>query len=686
MSDPSTPPTQGLFAALDRAVFAETEPGLFEALDSLPGWALGFLPGDDLRAVPLAERFLFLETFLEEAREHWDSEPADTLRSGPWTEADKTGTERRLEAVALFHKGRRILVLEALGPEYDEMQAVLQKARETMLSYQRLGRLSAAVWAGGKRAREAVAASPDTTLLVAADGSYQDLASVDSSPRPLAELMPDEAERELRQTLFRVLDGGRATTVEFEQNDAWFEARLVRFDDQRALALIRDVTKRKRMQQELAERLSRLRARRDVLSVILDELGVGALLINQEGRCTWAGAAALKLLDLEGDAMRGSGWTEIASKNRERKALAETAARPAADRQRVAVTAPNGRAIDVEVKDDPLRPERRIAFLYDVSEVHALRRMLDDRVEMDGMVGADAAMQEVFRLIEDFAQFESTVLIEGETGSGKELAARALHNRSPRAKGPFVAVNCAGLSESLVASQLFGHRRGAFTGAVQDQKGVFEAADGGTLFLDEVGDIPATVQTSLLRALQEREILRVGDVQPRKVDVRVVAATHRDLARAVEEGAFRADLLYRIRVARIRLPPLRERRGDIRLLADRFLTEMRAVTGRPVEEFAPDALRRLLDYPWPGNVRELRSAIELATIRCRGKRIEPFDLPPELASMPAPAGETEDEERERYREALAAADGNRTQAAKRLGVSRATLYRRLEQLGLADPS
>jgi len=294
-------------------------------------------------------------------------------------------------------------------------------------------------------------------------------------------------------------------------------------------------------------------------------------------------------------------------------------------------------------------------------------------------------MLQVYEQIREVARVDSTVLIEGDTGTGKELVARAIHNSSHRAGKPFIAVNSAGLTDSLLASQLFGHKRGAFTGAIEDHKGVFEAAEGGTLFLDEIGDIPLNVQTSLLRVLQEREITRLGESKPRRVDVRVLAATHRSLAEEVEKGNFRADLLYRVRVARIQLPPLRRRREDIPLLVGLFLGQCAAATGKTVQEVSPAAMDLLLDYDWPGNVRELKSAIEFGMIRCKTAAIEPDDLPPEVvgfSSPPAPPAEPVDE-RQRLLQALERANGNRTVAARLLGISRATFYRRLAELDIS---
>ncbi|MFA9562049.1 MAG: sigma-54 interaction domain-containing protein, partial [Nitrospirota bacterium] len=281
----------------------------------------------------------------------------------------------------------------------------------------------------------------------------------------------------------------------------------------------------------------------------------------------------------------------------------------------------------------------------------------------------------------------TTVLIEGETGTGKELVARAIHFSSYRKDAPFIAVNCAGLTESLLGSQLFGHKRGAFTGAVSDHQGVFEAANGGTLFLDEIGDIPLTVQTSFLRVLQEREVTPLGESKPRKVDARVLVATNRNLVEAVDSGQFRADLLYRIRIARIHLPPLRNRQEDIPLLSGTFLKLARSMTQKDVDSFSPAAMRSLLDYYWPGNVRELRSAIESAVIQCEGTNIEASDLPPEIATdhRPSPGIEGDSDDKGTILSALDRAQGNRSEAARLLGISRATLFRRLSHHGLSRP-
>lgn len=334
-------------------------------------------------------------------------------------------------------------------------------------------------------------------------------------------------------------------------------------------------------------------------------------------------------------------------------------------------------------------------LIQDLSErEEAVKRLEELRTKLehskfDQLVGRCAAMRRMYQMIVDVAHSDWTVLVEGETGTGKELVARAIHAASPRRDNPFIAVNCAGLTDTLLGSQLFGHRRGAFTGAVRDQTGFFQAANGGTLFLDEIGDISEGVQTSLLRALEEREVVRIGDTTPQSVDVRVIAATNRNLAAEVAAGRFREDLLYRLRVARIPVPPLRERGDDIELLVEAFLAEARIATGKAIGGVAPAAMRRLLSYEWPGNVRELRSAIQYGAIHCRNETIGMPDLPPELAGADpaAPSGMQQSElgnDRERVMQALESTGGNRTKAAAILGISRATLYRRLDKLGIAE--
>jgi DNA-binding NtrC family response regulator len=282
---------------------------------------------------------------------------------------------------------------------------------------------------------------------------------------------------------------------------------------------------------------------------------------------------------------------------------------------------------------------------------------------------------------------DSTVLLTGESGVGKERIARFIHERSARADGPFVALNCGAVPESLLESELFGHIRGSFTGATQDRVGMFESANGGTLLLDEIGEVPPAMQVKLLRVLQEREIRRVGESRNRPVDVRVLAATNRDLMNEIRAARFREDLYYRLRVVEIRVPPLRERRDDILPLARSLLAAVAERTGRNVTGFTPAAAQLLLTYPWPGNVRELANAVERAVVLARRRRVDVEDLPPEIGlAVPEPiaAGDVRtlaQVERDYIASVLRAVGGNRAQAAAKLGIGAATLYRKLKCFG-----
>ncbi|MEW5739381.1 MAG: sigma-54-dependent Fis family transcriptional regulator [Myxococcota bacterium] len=314
----------------------------------------------------------------------------------------------------------------------------------------------------------------------------------------------------------------------------------------------------------------------------------------------------------------------------------------------------------------------------------ASRRREREAEDASGLVARSAAMKAILTQARRVAAVDATVLLLGESGVGKERIARLIHESSPRQAGPFVAINCAAMPETLLESELFGHARGAFTGAVTDRAGLFEAAKGGTLLLDEVGELPAAMQAKLLRVLQEREVRRVGENKTRAIDVRVVAATHRDLAAEVKAGRFREDLFFRLRVVELKVPALRERPEDVLPLARLALSEAARRSRLPVRELSNEALRRVASYSWPGNVRELMNAMERATVLATGRRVEVDDLPEELrsptpASRRAPVGHTLAElEREAILATLAAEKGNRARTAERLGIGQATLFRKLK--------
>ncbi|EFK08697.1 PAS domain S-box protein [delta proteobacterium NaphS2] len=318
--------------------------------------------------------------------------------------------------------------------------------------------------------------------------------------------------------------------------------------------------------------------------------------------------------------------------------------------------------------------------------ITSLRRELSIEESFEGIIGKSPLMQQVFALIQSAADSEAPVAIQGESGTGKELVATAIHRLGPRSEGPFVKVNCAALNESLLESELFGHVKGAFTGADRNRKGRFEAASGGDIFLDEIGDIPLATQVKLLRVLQEKEIEKVGDHKPLSIDVRIITATNKDLKRLMEEGRFREDLYYRVGVIPIYLPPLRERREDIPLLVDAFISRIRLKSRKNITRMDEAALERLVNYDWPGNIRELINAIEYAFVLCPGHEILENHLPPNIIGRNrtpsakqrkrARAGSLE---KETILEALKKTNGNKTEAAGILGISRVTLWKRLKE-------
>jgi DNA-binding NtrC family response regulator len=323
-----------------------------------------------------------------------------------------------------------------------------------------------------------------------------------------------------------------------------------------------------------------------------------------------------------------------------------------------------------------------------------LREALGRRYEYKNIVAKSDKMQAVLALVERVAPTNSTVLIGGESGVGKDLVARAIHEHSQRARGPFVKINSTAIPETLLESELFGYEKGAFSGATTSKPGKFEVANNGTLFLDEIGDVPAAIQVKLLRVLQDREFERLGGTRTLKVDVRLVAATNRDLRDALEEGTFREDLYYRLNVVAIDIPPLRERKEDVPALAEFFLEKFARESAKPVQGLTPAAMKMLMDFHWPGNVRELQNVIERAITLSSGSTLDVADIHIDTArrghvesgSAVLPEGMSMEQwEEELLREALKRASGNKSQAARALGLSRNALRYRLSKMGVADP-
>ncbi|HEX5724457.1 MAG TPA: sigma-54 dependent transcriptional regulator [Longimicrobiaceae bacterium] len=348
-----------------------------------------------------------------------------------------------------------------------------------------------------------------------------------------------------------------------------------------------------------------------------------------------------------------------------------------------------------DVLPKPLPRGRIREILLGIDEIRRLRPLPADTGPAGTIVGTSGGMMGVFKSIARAATSDATVLVLGESGTGKEMVARVLHARSRRARGAFVAINCAAIPENLLESELFGHEKGAFTGAIGRRIGRFERASGGTLFLDEIGDMSLALQSKILRALQEREIERVGGSAPVTIDVRIVAATNRDLGGAVREGRFREDLYYRLAVVTLHLPPLRERGTDLDLLALHFVAQYAAEHGRPIRAVAEEVFHILHAHPWPGNVRQLRNAVERAVVMSDGEVLLPHHLPADVVH-PAPAPRAaqagpeemplvtlEEMERRMIRRALAETGHNLTLAAERLGIHRNTLRRKIAEYGLA---
>jgi PAS domain S-box-containing protein len=315
-------------------------------------------------------------------------------------------------------------------------------------------------------------------------------------------------------------------------------------------------------------------------------------------------------------------------------------------------------------------------------QILALRKTLDLNEDYFGILGKSAPMQQLFEMIESVAKSDAPVIIHGQSGTGKEMVARAIHWAGPRESKPFIKVNCAALNENLLESELFGHVKGAYTGADRNRAGRFEAAHGGSIFLDEIGDIPPSTQVKLLRVLEEKEIERVGDHIPIRVDVRVITATNKDLEDLISAGRFREDLFFRISVFPLTIPPLKDRPEDIPIIVQHFIDQHCRKGARPIAGITPDAVARLSAYSWPGNVRELRNAIEYALVLCPEGEIGVRHLPPRIASgnlcecPPAP-GDTH--EREQLIRALRQAGGNQSAAARQLGVSRVTVWKRMKK-------
>ncbi len=435
-------------------------------------------------------------------------------------------------------------------------------------------------------------------------------------------------------------------------------------------------------------------------ATILDSISDGVFTVDLDWRITSFNRAAEEITGIEKHEAIGRLCCEVFRANLcdgecPLRATLERE-RPVINQQAFVVDAA-GRRIPISVSTAILRDARGEVLggaetFRDLSLVEELRRELHGRYRVGDLISRSHAMQRLFEVLPAIATSAATVLIQGETGTGKELLARAIHAQSTRRDAPFVAVNCAAFPETLLESELFGYKRGAFTGASKDRPGRFAVAEGGTLFLDEVGEMSPAMQVRLLRVLQERSYEPLGSSRPVRADVRVLAATNRDLAAEVREGRFREDLYYRINVVRMDLPPLRSRKEDIPLLVDHFVMRFNRLQGKTVSGIGPAALELLVAHDWPGNVRELENAIEHAFVLCADGFVQPKHLPPELAGrerpgerLPSLQAAVHAAEAAAIREALARNEDNRDAAARELGIHRSTLFRKVKELGLPLP-
>ncbi len=438
---------------------------------------------------------------------------------------------------------------------------------------------------------------------------------------------------------------------------------------------------------------------KDCRDVILDSINEGVFTVGLDWRIRSFNRAAEKITGVSGRDAIGRHCSDVFHANICEKdcALKRTmeSGRPTVNATAHIVTN-NGTRLPIRISAAVLKDEKNVVIggvetFQDLSQIEELRKELHNRHTFEDIVGRSPAMIRLYETLPQIAESTSTVLIEGASGTGKELFARAIHNLSPRKKRKFVAVNCAALPDTLLESELFGYKAGAFTDAKRDKEGRFALADGGTLFLDEIGDITPALQVRLLRVLQERKVEPLGSNEPIPINVRVVAATNKNLKNLVKSGKFRDDLYYRIRVIHLELPELKNRREDIPLLTNHMLSKYNHIQGKNIEGISPEAMARLLEHDYPGNIRELENIIEQAFVLCRGSIIELSHLPPELRPGLKPGGRNlgaisiRSMEKHLITETLFRFSGNRRLAAKELGINPSTLYRKLDTHKISLP-
>jgi len=437
----------------------------------------------------------------------------------------------------------------------------------------------------------------------------------------------------------------------------------------------------------------------EIRDVMLDCVADGVFTVDMDRRVTCFNRAAEVITGVPRDDAIGQYCYDVlrGSRCEEECALLETirTGRPVVCRGCHIVNA-KGQTVSISVSTALLKDRDGnliggVETVRDLSEIERLRKELTQTYKFQDIIARTEPMQRVLELIPRVSKTSTTVLVTGESGTGKELIARAIHDLSPRRRKPFIAINCSAFPDTLLESELFGYKAGAFTDARQDKPGRFAAAEGGTIFLDEIGDVSPAMQAKLLRVLQERVYEPLGSVEPVRANVRVIAATNRDLDQQVQQGDFRQDLYYRINVMRLRLPPLREQRGDVPLLVEHFVQTFNAIQGKNITDVSQRAMLLLMQHDYPGNVRELANAIEYAFVLCSGGMIDTYHLPPELHGGTPPEASSgighitlRDMEKMHVTETLRQHHGNRDAAAHALGIHRATLFRKIKSLGIQE--
>ncbi len=416
--------------------------------------------------------------------------------------------------------------------------------------------------------------------------------------------------------------------------------------------------------------MEEVKRQKEFVQVVLDSIVEAVLVFDKEGKVIDHNSMAKKILCRELDGLKGKSIEEIIN-------LSIEELPPEGERADVFIETPCGRQKASVLVSRLKEGEGYVISFYVVPE------LLSPNKQGFQIVSKSPRFSKILDRVRSVAEMNVNVLITGETGTGKSLIARYIHLISPRREQPFVKINCGAIPENLLEAELFGYNKGAFTGAVRSKPGKVEMAHGGTLFLDEIGDLPLHLQVKILNLIQEKEFERIGDVKPRKVDVRIIAATNRDLRKLVREGKFREDLYYRLNVVSIELPPLRERKEDIPYLVNHFIEKFSKEHGRRIKGVSPSAMKLLLEYDYPGNIRELENIIESAVVVSRGTMISEEDLPEELKFRRfVRSTSRKDSEAERIRKALEEAGGNKSLAAKILGMHRTTLWRKLKELGM----